>query len=59
MEVLCPRCKSYSLEFNTVATDVCDGKLKIVDSTYCCSCGNEFTTISNYELKHINNEIIE
>lgn len=33
MEVLRPKCKSYSLEFDTIATDIYDGKLKIVEES--------------------------
>lgn len=59
MEVLCPKCKSYSLEFENIATDIDSGKLTMVDETYCCTCEHQFTTISYYELKHIKNEIVE
>lgn len=59
MEVLCPKCKSYSLEFDNIANDVDGGILKIIDDTYCCSCEHTFTTISHYELKYIKNEIVE
>lgn len=59
MEVLCPKYKSYSLEFDTVATDVCGGVLTMVEETYCCSCEYQFTTVSHYKLDHFKNEIIE
>lgn len=59
MEVLCPKCNSFSLEFETVATDIECGTLTMIDDTYCCSCEYKFLTVSKYKLEHMSNEVVE
>lgn len=55
----CPKCNSFSLEYENIVNDINYANLTVVDRMYCCSCEHNFTLVTKYKIEVISSEIIE